>query len=76
TRQGVAALLGEPDLFREEAGAQVLLYSLSACALHVFLYPPTPGAAPLVEHAETIPAAAETDSDRACLRDLLARQGT
>jgi hypothetical protein len=74
TRDGVAALLGDPDLYREEAGAQVLLYSQRACALHLFLYPPAPGATPVVEHLETIPAAPETDSDRACFAALLARQ--
>jgi len=74
TREGVAALLGDPDLYREEGAAQVLLYSQSACALHLFLYPPTLGATPVVEHLETIPAAPKTDTDRACLAALLARR--
>jgi hypothetical protein len=73
TRSRVAALLGAPDLFREEPGAEVLLYSRPACALHLILYPPAGGGTPEVAYAETIPAAAESEGDRACLDDLLAR---
>ena len=73
TRSRVAALLGAPDLFREEPGAEVLLYSQPACALHLILYPPAGGGTPEVAYAETIPAAAESESERACLDELLAR---
>ena len=72
--EGVKLLLGEPDLYREEVDSQVLLYSERACALHIFLYPPAPGAVPLVKHTETIPTVLENESDRACLSKLLARE--
>ena len=73
TRSAVAALLGAPDLFREEPGSEVLLYSRPACALHLILYPPEGGGAPQVAYAETIPAVPETEGDRVCLADLLTR---
>ena len=73
TRKGVEKLLGSPDLYREEADAQVLLYSQRACALHLFLFPPNPGAVPVVKYTETIPSKAETESDKICFLKLLAR---
>ena len=70
----VTALLGEPDVARAEGVAAALVYAGGDCALHVFLYPDTAGAAPQVSHVETIPARPETVEHRACLERLLTRR--
>ena len=54
TRVQVAALLGTPNLLREEPGAEVLLYVGESCAVHVFLYEPAAGGARKVAHVEVV----------------------
>ena len=56
TRLQVAALLGTPNLSREEPGAEVLLYVGESCSVHVFLYEPEAGGARRVAHVEFDPA--------------------
>ncbi len=48
---GVTALLGAAGLDRSEGPARQLQFIRPPCVLDVFLYPPTPGAAPVVRTA-------------------------
>jgi hypothetical protein len=47
----VTRLLGPASLDRSEGPARLLQFVRPPCVLDVYLYPPTPGAAPLVKTA-------------------------
>lgn len=53
--QDLRAQLGEPALLRSDPPAQFWRYDDGPCALHVFLYRPEGGGAPVVTYAETRP---------------------
>lgn len=50
TADNVLALLGPATLDRVEGHGRQLQWSRTTCVLDLFLYPPTPGAEPLVKY--------------------------
>ncbi|HMA16683.1 MAG TPA: hypothetical protein VKP12_17970, partial [Kiloniellaceae bacterium] len=72
-RDGVAGLLGAPDLVRREAPAEIWQYSAGDCVFDVVLY--QRGADFAVSYLEARDAAAAIQPARPCLAKLLrARQ--
>ena len=75
----IMALLGDPDLARDEPTAQVLQYGIRSdgngadCALHLFLYQPQDGGPYRVEHAEVSSANPGNSGRAACITALLVR---
>jgi len=65
--------LGEPNLRRTEGAAEVWLYTASACALDLVLYPQRDGLR--VAHAAARASGAEARTEAACLRELAALPG-
>jgi hypothetical protein len=64
------AVMGEPDLKREEEGTQAWLYRSATCLLDVFLEAEARGAEPRVVLATTRPAGAGRIAEETCLRGL------
>lgn len=64
------AVMGEPDLKRDEGGTQAWLYRSPACLLDVFLDADDPGVQPRVVFATARPTGAARIAEEACLRGL------
>jgi hypothetical protein len=64
------AVMGEPDLRRDEEGTQAWLYRSPACLLDVFLESEAPGTEPRVVLATARPTGAARIAEEACLRGL------
>ncbi len=71
---GVAALLGRPDLVRQERPAEIWQYGTAACVFDVFLYEETEG--PRVVYLEARDRSAAALEARDCFNRVLgARRG-
>lgn len=64
------AVMGEPDLKRDEEHAQAWLYRSAVCLLDVFLEADAPGAEPRVVLATARPVGESQIAEEACLRGL------
>jgi hypothetical protein len=64
------AVMGEPDLKRDEEGTQAWLYRSQACLLDVFLEAEGPGTEPRVVLATARPTGGLRIAEEACLRGL------
>ena len=71
TPERVTARLGQPDLRRAEAGAEVWRYSAAHCHLDLILYPE--GDSLRVGHAAARAAGLAARSEGECLADIAAR---
>jgi hypothetical protein len=71
TPERVTARLGQPDLRRAEAGAEVWRYSAEHCHLDLVLYPE--GGTLRVGHAAARAAGLVARSEGECLADIAAR---
>jgi hypothetical protein len=75
TRSGVSSLLGDPDLIRREAPAEIWQYVSGTCVFDVVLY--ARGQDYAVSYLEARDAKAAIQAPRPCLNSLLrARQST
>ena len=68
---GLQRQFGKPRLDVWEADARKLQFSGDACVLDIYLYPPSPGAAPRATYVDSRRASDGQDVDRAaCVRAL------